>query len=171
MKEEFILNPLLGIEYKGMAINFGMSVEEVKNICGEAPLKRRLYYFDNALAFDFDDDNKLEFIEFLGGEKGIPRPKIYGKYAFDLQANELVKLLTSHNGVEAQDDENGYSLGFLHISVGLYRSCTPLAIEESRQEMIADGCSAEEIEEYVAYEKEKSDYWECIGIGKQGYYK
>ncbi len=177
MKEEFILNPLVGIEHKGVKINFGMSVEDVKNIYGESSANRetdgtyRLYYFDNDIAFDFDDDNKLEFIEFLGGEKGSLRPKIYGEYAFELEADELVKLLTSHNGREPEDNENAYAYGFNDISLGLYRASTPLAIEESRQEMIKEGCSMEEIEEYVSYEKERSDYWSCIGIGKQEYYK
>ncbi len=177
MKKEFILKPLIGVEYQGKAINFGEPIGYIEKILGKpcSPSmdgkSRRYFYCENNIAFDFDSENRLEFIEFLAGKEGPLNPHIYGEDAFELPADELVALLTTHNNGEIENNENGYSYGFKNISVGLYRESTPLAIEESRQEMIVEGCSNEEIEDYIAYERKRSDYWSCIGLGKKGYYQ
>ena len=56
-----------------------------------------LYYFDSELRFDFSEKGRLEFIEFLGGYYGNIQPIIYGIQAFQVNADELYRILADHN--------------------------------------------------------------------------
>ena len=69
----------MGIVFDDMTIALYSSCEDVKNLLGEpySTWDDSLYYFNNELRFDFDDDGKVEFIEFLGGIDGELQPIIY----------------------------------------------------------------------------------------------
>lgn len=54
----------------------------------------RHYYFDSELAFDYNLEGKLEFIELLCGHYGKLKPFIYGVSTFDVALAELVALLS-----------------------------------------------------------------------------
>lgn len=49
----------------------------------------------------------MEFIECLSNDN--IEPIIYGKEALDLDADELILLLTSKNNIEIDDSESGYA--------------------------------------------------------------
>ena len=99
------------------------------------------------MRFDFDDDGKVEFIEFLGGIDGKLQPTIYGVSVFQSKADTLYNILSDENHGEIDDSGNGYSYGFLNISVGVFRPNIP------KDEM------------------KKANYWATIGIGTADYYR
>lgn len=80
----------------------------------------RHYYFDSELAFDYNLEGKLEFIELLCGHYGKLKPFIYGVSTFDVALAELVALLTDKNNGIVDDNEYD-SYGFLNISVGIWK--------------------------------------------------
>ena len=80
----------------------------------------RHYYFDTELALDFNRDDRLEFIEFLGGHYGKLKPYIYGISVFDTKDSEVVRILSEHNGGEIDDSEDD-SFGFLETSIGIWK--------------------------------------------------
>ena len=163
--------PLVGIVFDDMTIALYSSCEDVKKLLGE-PYRTwddSLYYFNNELRFDFDDDGKVEFIEFLGGIDGELQPVIYDVPAFQSKADILYNILRKENRGDIDDSETGYSYGFLNISVGVYRSSIPKDVEEMIKEADEAGepMDAGDIEE----ERRKADYWSTIGIGIEDYYR
>ncbi len=70
--QNITLIPLSGIELNGITIPLSASRKEVKNVLGEPyeTLENSLFYFHNELRFDFDNDGKVNYIEFLGGIDG-----------------------------------------------------------------------------------------------------
>lgn len=122
------------------------------------------------MAIDYGDDNTVEFIEFLGGIDGSLHPVIYGVSAFDTAADELADLLRQKNGGEIDDSEQGYSLCFLNISVGVYREIRPSDVTEMIEEMQSDGIPVENNED-IASEMRRADHWATIGVGVAGYYR
>lgn len=163
--------PLVGIEFDDITIALYSSCEDVKNLLGEpySTQDDSLYYFNNELRFDFDDDGKVEFIEFLGSIDGELQPMIYDVPAFQSKADTLYNILREENRGDIDDSEDGYSYGFLNISVGVYRSSIPKDVEEMIKEADEAGepMDAGDIEE----ERRKADYWSTIGIGIKDYYR
>ena len=121
------------------------------------------------MRFDFDDDGKVEFIEFLGGIDGKLQPTIYGVSVVQSKADTLYNILSDENHGEIDDSENGYSYGFLNISVGVFRPNIPKDVEEMIVEAEEDGkpMDKEEMED----EMKKANYWATIGIGIADYYR
>ncbi len=71
-----------------------MKQSEVEAAIGKGQLVgNRYYYFDSEMAIDYNDNNTVEFIEFLCGIDGSLQPHIYGVSAFGLPADDLVELL------------------------------------------------------------------------------
>lgn len=163
--------PLVGIEFDDITIALYSSCEDVKNLLGEpySTQDDSLYYFNNELRFDFDDDGKVEFIEFLGSIDGELQPIIYDVPAFQSKADTLYNILREENRGDIDDSEDGYSYGFLNICVGVYRSSIPKDVEEMIKEADEAGepMDAGDIEE----ERRKADYWSTIGIGIKDYYR
>ena len=110
----------------------------------------------------------VEFIEFLGGIEGTLHPVIYGKSAFQEDADEIFELLKKENNGDIDDSENGYSYSFIETSVGIYRTSTPESVKEDIEDIKADGVYDQE---YVDEELKKAHHWATIGIGKKNYYK
>lgn len=150
-----------------MTIYLGMDKTSVFNVIGkgESFNDKRYYYFNSDLAIDFDDKNKVEFIEFLGGIDGEMQPMIYGVSAFEENADDLVELLKKYNG-KIDDSENGCSYSFLEISVGIYREFLP---EEVIEDAENDNKSLDD--EDVREDLRKALHWATIGIGVKDYYR
>lgn len=165
------INPLFGIQLNDTTLSLGMTKEDVITSLGE-PFgvngTEQLYYFENELRFDFNPDNKLEFIEFLGGFDGNLKPEIYGVSAFDIHADELIRILTRENNGTIIDNENGYSYAFPNIGIGIYRESIPEDIEEMVQEAKDEGEPMND-EDYK-YELSKAIHWATIGLGEKSYY-
>ena len=171
--------PLIGIKRNEIKLEFGMSRNELVSALGEpetiyensefAPDITQLYYYESELRFDFDKENKLAFVEFLGGIDGRLHPEIYGVDAFSVQANELAAILTEKNGEKPIDNENGYSYAFPSIGVGIYRESTPDMVEEMVQEAAKEGNPLSE-EDYQ-YELLRANHWATIGLGDRSYYE
>ncbi|MBQ8510284.1 MAG: hypothetical protein IJ493_10300 [Clostridia bacterium] len=167
------LYPLEKVVVDGVSIDLGMEQSDVEAAIGKGQYVKpcdRYYYYHSEMAISYNNDRKVEFIEFLGGIDGSLRPAIYGVSAFDTPANELAELLKQKNNGEIQDLERGCSLSFLNISVGVYRSATPSDVAEMIEEMKANGISTDNNKDVEA-DIRKANHWETIGIGTAGYYR
>lgn len=170
MNEQVIIKPLEGIEWGNKVVSLGSPLSSVTAVLGEAETiyGNHYYYCNSNLRVDLDSNGNVEFIEFLAGIDGDIRPQIYGVSAFDIDADELTKMLKEQNNGDIDDHENGYCYNFPEISVGVYRESIPedvsQMIEEAREE--GDPMDEEEIE----YETRKAVHWASIGIGVKGYY-
>ena len=163
--------PLDKVEIDGSVISLGMKKEIVEKTIGKGELTgERYYYYNSEMAIDYDSDDKVEFIEFLGGIEGSLKPTIYNISAFDINADTLVEILKRNNDGDIDYEEQGYSYVFLNISVGIYRESIPTNILEMIEEMKADGVSIEDNED-LKFEKKKAEHWAAIGIGVDGYYR
>lgn len=164
------IRPLVGITLDGTEIKLGASESEVRAALGEpySVWENSLYYYENELRFDFDE-GAVEFIEFLGGIDGKLQPNIYGASAFQTDADKLYEILGERNNGEIDDHENGYSYGFLEISVGVYRDIVPDDVREMIEEAEENGELIDE--EEIAEEARRAAHWATIGIGIENYYK
>lgn len=112
-----------------------------ENICENFGGKSwRHYYYEAELAFDYDENDSLKFIEFLAGHNGLLKPYIYGVSAFDTKTEELITIISKHNNgiIDERDNESCY---FSNIGIGIWK----------------DGAN------------ETEDYWTTIGIGYKDY--
>lgn len=163
------IKPLDKVVFDNISIYFGMEKSAVELAFGEGhPIGNRYYYFNNEMAIDYLE-NKVAFVEFLGGVNGKLKPVIYGVSAFDIDASKLVAVLKANNNGEIYDDENGYSYQFSKISIGVYREVLPEEITEMIEEAkrLGNPMSDDEIQ----YEMKRSNHWATIGCGSVGYYQ
>ena len=161
--------PLEKVVIDGVAVCFGMERSAVETAIGKGQfIGKRCYYFNNEMVIDYSD-NKVEFIEFLGGVDGILNPVIYEISVFEAQAKDLFEILKERNNGVIADTENGYSYQFHNISVGVYREAVPKEVEEMIVEAASFGnpMSDDEIE----YEMKRANHWSTMGIGIAGYYQ
>ena len=161
--------PLDKVVFDNISLYFGMEKSAVELAFGEGhPIGNRYYYFNNEMAIDYLE-NKVAFVEFLGGVNGKLKPVIYGVSAFDIDAAKLVAVLKANNNGEINDDENGYSYQFPKISIGVYREVLPEEITEMIEEAkrLGNPMSDDEIQ----YEMKRSNHWATIGCGSVGYYQ
>lgn len=173
MKQYIKTTPLEGIEIKmGEKIHnivFGWTKEQLISAIGapKRPTETSLTYWGSSLRFDFEDD-KLVFIEFLGGIDGPFQPAVYGNPVFEMEADDVVAMFRKRDS-DISDEEKGHCITFKGISVGLYRENTPESVSENIREYAAMGhpMSAEAI----MAEKRQAAHWDTFGIGKEGYYK
>ncbi|MGL5694415.1 MAG: hypothetical protein ACRCXA_10070 [Peptostreptococcaceae bacterium] len=167
---KFEVKPLDGIYWNDRKIRLGYTKDEVRSILGIPEICENIfYYFDNELSFHFNNEDKVEFIEFSSDVDGKIEPIIYARLAFKTLADELYTLLSNKNMGDIDDSESGYSFSFKNISVGLYRESTPNSVREMIQEMKNDGLDIENNED-VEIENKKSRYWSSLGIGVRDYY-
>ena len=161
--------PLDKVVFDNISISFGMEKSAVELALGMGEVAgSRCYYFNGEMAIDYQE-NKVDFVEFMGGVDGKLKPTIYGVSAFDVNAAELVDVLKANNNGEICDDENGYSYQFSNISVGVYREALPDEITEMIEEAKNDGNPMSEDD--IAYEMKRANHWATIGSGAVGYYQ
>lgn len=161
--------PLDKVVFDNISIYFGMGKSAVELAFGKGhPIGNRYYYFNNEMAIDYLE-NKVTFVEFLGGVNGKLKPVIYGISAFDIDAAELVAMLKANNNGEICDNENGYSYQFSKISIGVYREVLPDEITEMIEEARRVGSPMSDDE--IQYEMKRSNHWATIGCGSVGYYQ
>ena len=161
--------PLKKVLIDYVAIYFGMEKSSVDTAIGSGQLiGNRYYYLNNEMAIGYNN-NKAEFIEFLGGIDGMLKPTIYGISAFDVQADDLFEILKKQNNGKIGDHENGYSYQFQNISVGVYREAVPQEVEEMIEEAASFGNPMSDDE--VRYEMKRANHWASIGVGIAGYYQ
>lgn len=167
----FFLHPLDKMETGGLDISLGMTRHAVENAMGPGRvIGKRHYYYNSEVAIDYDVDNNVEFIEFLGDIDIYLRPVIYGVSAFHTNADELVQLLKEKDGGEVINRENGHCLLFPNISVGLYRDITPAEVLEMAEEMKAAGIPTENNAD-LENDRRRAEHWSAIGMGVAGYYR
>ena len=161
--------PLDKIVIDGLSIYLGMEKSAVENAIGRGQIAgTRCYYFNSEIAIDYSN-NKVKFIEFLGGINGMLKPIIYGVPAFETQADDLFNILEKQNNGIICDNENGYSYHFLNISVGVYREAVPAEVEKMIEEASIFGNPMSDDE--IQYETNRANHWASIGIGIAGYYQ
>lgn len=67
--------PLEKVVVDGISIYLGMNRSAVETAIGKGQLVgTRYYYYDNDMAIDYSDNNTVEFIEFLGGNRWFSAP-------------------------------------------------------------------------------------------------
>lgn len=162
--------PLKGIKIDSTEINLNESKDSIIRKLGKPgdDCGDQIYYFENELRLDFNQTGELEFIEFLGGIAGQLHPLIYDINAFEETADNLMHILTEENNGRIDDTEDGYSYGFIEISVGIYRERIPEDIQQMIDEAKQEG---EQIaDEDIEYEMKKANHWATIGIGIKDYY-
>ena len=161
--------PLDKVTFDNVSIRLGMEKAAVELALGAGEaIGNRYYYFNGEMAIDYRED-KVDFIEFLGGVDGKLKPAIYGVSVFDTNAAELVAVLKKNNSGEIWDDENGYSYQFSNISIGVYREAIPDEITEMIEEANRDGNPMSN--EDIQYEMKRANHWATIGVGITGYYQ
>ena len=166
------LLPLEGLRLGNQLLPLSASKAQAEALLGptESANNRAWYYAENELRLDFDQSDRLEFIEFLGGLEGRLQPTIYGLPAFQTGAGELIEELTRRNNGPVDDHEQGYSYAFLNISVGVYRSILPQDVRELIAEMEENGIPTLDDPD-VERDRLRAEHWETIGIGLSGYYQ
>ena len=172
-KKSCKLEPLVGLEWDGASIRFGQGLAEVSALLGEPENTRgpRRYYCGGELALDFDGEDRLEFIEFLGGPEGALRPGLYGQDVFDTDADELYARLAERNGPDVDEDEAPYGYALRRLSIGLYREVAPEDINAMLREMCnVDLTRLGGIGMDMEAERRKAYRWATVGIGKKDYY-
>ncbi len=162
--------PLEKVIFNGVSVSLCADMSAVEAAIGKGQKAgNRFYHLNTNIAIDYNADNRVEFIEFLAGIDGELHPTIYGVPAFETDAEALANLLREKNGPEVNDFENGYSLSFLNISIGVYRETTPKAVKEMIDEMKAAGIPTDGNED-IEIETRKAHHWATIGVGVKGYY-
>ena len=163
------IHPLDKVVFDNTAIFLGMEKSAVESAIGKGQfIGNRCYYFNDEMAIDFDE-NKVQFIEFLGGTDGVLKPVVYGFSVFDTGTDELVNILKQHNRGEICDNERGYSYQFSNISIGVYREAVPEEISEMINEAADFGNPM--TDEEIEYESKRASYFASIGVGVNGYYQ
>lgn len=160
--------PLDKISFDGIEVCLGMEKTAVEKAIGKGQtVGTRYCYYNNEMAVDYNN-NKVEFIEFLGGADGMLKPNIYGISAFEVQADVLFDVLKEQNNGAIGDRECGYSYQFENISVGVYREAVPKEVEEMIEEAARFGNPLSEDE--IRYEMKRASHWATVGFGIAGYY-
>lgn len=162
--------PQAGVIVDGRIVRLESTKADVMQALGSAEADRwnSLYYFNNELRVDFDQEGRVEFIELLGGPEGQLQPVIFGVGAFQADPEVVAALLKEKNGWDVIDGEKGHCLQFLKLSVGLFRESVPENVAGIIEEAEADGHPLSE--EEIGDEKRRT-HWAAIGVGVEGYYK
>ena len=170
-KIEFI--PLVGIDIEDIGtLDLGASQAEVQAMLGEPSdvLEGQYYYDELELRLDFNDLGQLEFIESING----PYPEkteisIYGVNPFQLEAEELLHILSEKNSGPVDDSEAGYCYTFLNSAVGVWRQMTEEDIQEDMEAIKAEGEYEDNVDMLLG-DLEKAKFFWTIGIGVKTYY-
>lgn len=169
------LIPLEGIHIENIGkLSLGESKTNIEKLLGEPsdnPDNIQLFYDDYELRIDLDENENVEFIEFIYG----PFPEstelsIYGINPFQIGANQLIEILTEKNNGEVDNSEAGYCYIFLNNSVGVWRQITEQDVEQDIAGMKTNN-EYEENKNWLEEELVKAKNFWTIGIGGKDYYK
>jgi hypothetical protein len=153
-------------------INLDSKADTVKKIIGKPDSKDKSKWFYDIFEarLDFDNKNKLEYIEFIGGPFcNTIELSIYGINPFGVPGKKLIEILLENgNGNIVSDSDTAYIYTFPDISVGIWRE-TPEIIKETIEELKNKRASKMEIRKIEA-DLIKSKYFWTIGIGVKDYY-
>ncbi|MGU3376199.1 hypothetical protein [Chryseobacterium sp. M5A1_1a] len=167
--------PLDGIQIENIGkLSLGESKANIEKLLGESsgnPDNTQLFYDDYELRIDLDENENVEFIEFIYG----PFPEntelsIYGVNPFQIGADQLIEILSEKNNGDIDDSEAGYCYAFFNNSVGVWRQITEQDVEEDIAVMKTNNEYAENknwLEEDLVKAK---NFW-SIGIGGKDYYR
>lgn len=168
------LLPLEGIEIEGIGLlKLGTSKEAVHKFLG-LPSEHddhSWFYKKHEFRLDFDEEGNIEFIEFVFG----PNPErtvlsVYEQNPFELDAADLVALLTKCNRGSAIDDSDApYCYTFSHLAMGIWRQFTDADVQQSMDETPAEDRDSDE-DEWLARDLEMGKHLRTIGLGVAGYY-
>lgn len=165
----FTILPLKGIQQDNQNILLGSTKENVEATLGQPDIvDNSYYYFNSELRFDFSEKDELELIEFLAGHNGDVQPIIYGIQAFQVNADELYRILEKHNSSNIIDDENGYSFAFPNIGIGIYRQSTPNNVLDLINEIKELGIDVTE-NSNIKEEQLKASHWATIALASSNY--
>ena len=175
---EIIVKPLQGIFWENNSILLGEKIESVRLTFINTNIRTEFYnsnpsffLFDNDLRVDFDNNNRVEFIEFLDGLISRLQPLIYGVDFFKTKADLIFELLKNKNCGNITDNSNGYDYQFKNISIGIYREATPQSLLKFISEIQSDANIDKAVkEENIKEEILKANYWTTLGIGTENYY-
>lgn len=167
--------PLDGIVIENIGkLSLGESGPAIEKLLG-SPSKgsdsHRLYYDNYEFRVDLDNNGNAEFIEFISG----PYPEkaeisVYGINPFQIEASQLLEILSEKNNGKIDDSEAEYCYTFLNISVGVWRQITVRDVEEDIADLKANN-EYEENKEWLEEDLEKARNFWTIGIGVENYYK
>lgn len=169
------LLPLNGIEIEGVGlIKLNTTKTEIVAGLGNPSHqynKHQLYYDNYELRIDFDDNDQVEFIEFIYG----PYPEktqlsLYEINPFELKAPALLELLSLHNNGAMDDTEAECCYTFKNIAVGVWREFTSQAVETHIQEAKMNGEYDPNDQAIYDEDIEKASYFWTIGLGRAHYY-
>ena len=165
----FTMLPLRGIKWDDQEVLLGSTMKDVEAKLGQPDIvDYSLYYFDSELRFDFSEKGRLEFIEFLGGYHGNVQPIISGVQAFQVNADELYRILANHNTGTIIDNEHGYSFAFPDIGIGIYRESIPSNVSDLIRELKELGINVTGNSD-VKEEQLKSSHWATISLASSNY--
>jgi hypothetical protein len=169
------IKPLKGIDIENVGkVSLGESRKNVESILGrpsEPNSNKSAFYDFYELRIDFDDFEKVEYIEFIYG----PFPErtelsIYDVNPFTIGAEKLVEILSEHNNGEIDFTEAEFSYSFLNNSVGIWRQFTQRDVEESIAALKLNG-KYEFNKSSIEDDLENSKNFWTIGVGIADYYR
>ena len=173
-KKKVYVHPMEGIAWENKRVNLGDTRAQVTAQLGEGDFfEGSCYYIDSELAILFDKENRVKFIEFLGGgvEDNLLQPYVFGESAFDVHASALFLMLEEKNGARAVSSDEGYSFTFENLGVRIYRDYTPADVENYAAELKAAGIDPNglDVDSMEAWQelndqKQLSEHWSTIGI-------
>lgn len=173
-KKKIYLHPMEGIAWENKRVNLGDSKAQMMEQLGEGDFfEGSYYYFDSELAIMLDKEDRVKFIEFLGGgvEDAVLQPVIFGEPVFQAKASALFLTLADKDGGKAVGSDDGHAFTFENLGVRIYRDYTPADVENYEAELKAggvdlDGMGLDSVEAWqeLTYQKQLSEHWSTIGI-------
>ena len=168
-----ILHPTEGVTIDEKEIRLGMTRAEVTALMGEPEtddsdeLFFRIYYYANALLFEFDTrTDSLAYIELQAGNTDI-LPELFGKPVFSAYAEELYMLLSEKNNGEIIDTEKECRSLFTNLGVQLRRRSSPELFAELAQDIKENGKPKNT--KIIDETWDNAQHWQTVGIGTEQY--
>lgn len=164
------LVPLQGVEIEKIGkIKFGDSKESILSVVGDVVEEQEdnSVLVDNLeMRFDFDENDKLIFIEIFGPFCQYIEPEMYGVKPFAQSSEQLLRILTEQNNGKLDDTEAPYCYAFPNISVGVWKEVT----ENDMIDEIKAARESGEYEQWMDDDLKRAKHFWTIGIGEKGYY-
>lgn len=164
------LLPLVGLDIETLGeVKFGENKQSIIAKLGKPSEEEdgSLYYDNLEIRIDFDEQNAVEFIEIYGPDCVEIEPTLYKINPFSLEANELIKFLTTKNNGNIDDTEQPLFYIFYNLEIGIWREVSESQMKNEIKAARDNG----EYEHWMDEDLEKSKYFWTIGLGTKGYYQ